>query len=276
MGIADLIPGISGGTVALLTGIYEQLIRILACLNGKFIRSLIFFDGKTLITKYRIDFLAALGAGIMSGIIGTVYLINYALTHYLPVTFAFFAGLVCGALITIIDKNIHKGFLMIGIAAGFALVLSKGISMSFSLLNIFFAGSIAVCAMLLPGISGSFILLLLGIYQPLMAAILAADFIRISVFMAGALLGVFLFSRLINMMLRLYKKPTLSVLIGLMIGTFIKLWPWQQQEKGLLLLSPSSYTEITSDANYLFGSIAFFILGCAAVVLLKRTKTKGS
>lgn len=274
MGIADLVPGISGGTVALLTGIYEQLIHILARLDWRFVWALLSFNGKKLKNDYSLDFLIILLIGILSGIAASIQFIHYALTYYLPITFAFFFGLICSSLFTIIHRDIHIGCLIIGIACGLGLVLSGGLNMSFSLANIFFAGSIAICAMLLPGISGSFILLILGIYQPLIAAVISLDLLRISIFVSGALVGLFLFSRLIRALLNLHRHRTISVLIGLMIGTLIRLWPWQHSENGFILLSPSAYTQITSHNSYALNSLIFFIIGGLFVIILKRISIK--
>jgi len=266
MGLADLVPGISGGTIAVLTGIYQRLITALAKLNWRFLIALVSLDLHRLKQSHDIVFLLVLASGILSGIIIGAPIIHHLLDSYRPLVYAFFAGLICASLVTMINKNIRMAFFFLGVGAGLLLLVDSGLVLSFTLLNIFLAGSVAICAMILPGISGSFILLVLGIYQPLLGALVSLDIVKIVAFVSGALIGLLLFSRLIHLMLRHYHNQAMSLLLGMIGGSLASLWPWQKVGYGLV--SPFAYTRLAAEDNYLVFSCILFIFGCAIICLL--------
>ena len=267
MGLADLVPGISGGTVALLTGIYERLISGLARLDWNFLIALVSLDTQRLRHRYQAGFFIILAGGLCSGIAIGAPIINHLLEFYRPLTFSFFGGLIAASLLIMISKNLHIPFFILGVAGGLLLLAGGGVNMSFNHINIFFAGAIAICAMLLPGISGSFVLLLLDIYHPLVASLVSLDLSRIFVFAAGALVGMILFSKLVHFLLARYRHQILSLLLGVVTGSLALLWPWQQESRSLL--SPFAYTQLTSQNNYLYASCLLFIIGCSLVFLLR-------
>ena len=268
MGLADLVPGISGGTIAVLVGIYQRLITALTKLNWHFLIALVSLDLNRLKQNHDMVFLLVLASGVLSGIVIGAPIIHHLLDSYRPLVYAFFAGLICASLVTMIDKNLRLGFFVLGVGVGLLLLVDSGLVLSFTLLNIFLAGSIAVCAMILPGISGSFILLVLGIYQPLLGALVSLDIVKILAFVLGALIGLLLFSRLIHLMLRHYPNQVMSLLLGIIGGSLASLWPWQKVGYGLI--SPFTYTQLTAEDDYLILSCILFILGWAAIFLLSR------
>lgn len=268
MGLADLVPGISGGTIALLTGIYQRLIAALAQLNWGFLTALLLLDYGKLRRKYDMAFLLILASGVFSGIIIGAPIIHYLLDSYRPLIYAFLAGLICTSLVTMLNRDLRLVFFIAGIGGSLMLLIDGNLALSWTLPNVFLAGGIAICAMILPGISGSFVLLVLGIYQPLLGALIALDWIAIMVFVSGALIGLLLFSRLVHLMLKHYYHQVISLLLGMIGGSLASLWPWQ--EEGYGLVSPFTYTHLTSQNSYFAVSCVLFILGGMVIFLLHR------
>ncbi|MCH9665103.1 MAG: DUF368 domain-containing protein [Gammaproteobacteria bacterium] len=282
MGIADLVPGVSGGTVALISGIYYQLVKLLAQINLAFFGKLLTLKFAALQKEYEIVFFIVLGAGILSGIAGGAGLVHYALENYSPVVYALFGGLIIVAATNLITTNlITKSSInninvcgRFGTSFGggilFALVLIfwLNINLPWTPLAIFAAGGLAICAMLLPGISGSLILLLLGLYEPILNALVNLDFYHLSFFIAGALTTLFGFSKLIMFSLKKYNKQTMGFMSGLMLGVLPKLWPWQDGETSLVLMSPAAYSSHGNSA-YLVACLVALAVGLAIIPLVK-------
>jgi putative membrane protein len=226
MGAADIIPGISGGTIALITGIYERLIKGLAAINLNFLKPLLhgnFSHSYDEIKKIDFALFIPLGLGIILAILLMANLMDYLLTNFEPITYAFFFGLILGSAILILkDIRNYKVnnilILLIGSLIGFILTIANTISFSNSLYSVFALGFIAICAMILPGISGSFILVLFGKYKFIINSLIHFDFWVISVFGLGALFGIIIFSRLLKILLSKFKVQTLYFLVGLMFG----------------------------------------------------------
>ena len=267
MGIADLVPGISGGTVALLTGIYERLIGTLSRLDWQFLLALLSMDTQKLRRHYHVGFLIVLGSGLGSGLALGAPIIHHLLEFHPPLIHSFFGGLIAASLVIMLSRELRASFFILGIGGGLLLSVPDGVSMSVNYINLFLAGAIAICATLLPGISGSFILLLLHLYQPLVAALVALDLSKLGVFAAGALVGMLLFSKLVHLLLAHYRNRTLSLLLGVVAGSLGALWPWQWEDDGWL--SPAAYTQITAQSSYLYASCSLFIAGGLVVLLLK-------
>lgn len=269
MGLADLVPGVSGGTIALLTGIYPRLIRALAHLDVKFLWA--FF----LLRKwkdYDVLFLVTLAAGALTGILAGAQVIHYLLLNYSPPLFAFFAGLICATLpITGLHVLRARRVLFVcGLLIGLAVSFTSGIFLAFQPVYIFLAGLLAACAMLLPGISGSFVLVLLGIYAPLIGAVAALDWIIMAIFALGAALGILFFSRVLDIFLQKHKERTLALMLGLMGGVLPRLWPWQAREENFVLLWPDYYEVAIQQPAYVLASLATFIVGVGVLVILHR------
>lgn len=275
MGIADLVPGVSGGTIALLTGIYNKLISSLAAIDSGFFIALIKLKITRLREKYNIVFFIVLGFGILSGIGGGAKIVHIVIEEFPPVLYGLFSGIICASAVGLIGRSHLIGiFLWSGIIFGLVINFLLDINIAFTPLNVFFAGALAICAMLLPGISGSFILLLIGIYEPLIDAVVNFKITYLAIFAGGAILMIFIFSKLIFLALKHYQKQALGFLMGLMLGSLPKLWPWQGETKQLILLSPQEYSNLTGKSSYIFESFAAFIIAILCIVLIKWGSSK--
>ena len=228
MGSADIIPGVSGGTIALITGIYERLIYAISSIKFSFLKPLLtgnFADFKTkLIEEIDFELFIPLFLGIGIAFITLAKVISYLLDTQTAYTFSFFLGLILASayiLYTKLDDLNIKIIVItaIGIILSYVFVGLNPIATNHSLIVIFISGLIAICAMILPGISGSFLLLLLGQYQYMLNALNSRNLIEIIVFCIGALIGILGFSKLLNYLLEKYESATMAFLIGIMLGT---------------------------------------------------------
>ena len=226
MGIADIIPGVSGGTIALITGIYIRLVHAISGINLRFISRLVkgdFEGAKKYIGDIDFQLFIPLLTGIGLAVFLMSNLLDYLLQNFEASTYAFFFGLILASAV-LLYKQI-KGFsvkIMIfsiaGFLAGFFLSGLATLQIGHSLPVIFLSGMIAICAMILPGISGAFMLLFLGMYDYMIDVLKNLQFLEIFVFIFGALIGILAFSRVLNYILRKYESITISFLIGLMLG----------------------------------------------------------
>ncbi len=237
MGAADVIPGVSGGTIALLTGIYEDLIRALKSLDAKMVKRLLSFDLKGTLAGIHIRFLLPLFIGIGIAIISLARLMNFLINHYPVFTWSLFFGLIA-ASIWVVSKQVAywtlptRLSLAVGIAVAAFIVNLVPLATPVALWFIFLCGIIAICAMILPGISGAFILLILGKYEFITATLkspfLPQHLIIIIVFCLGCVVGLLSFSRLLNYLLNNFRPPSMAFLTGLMVGAIPKIWPWKE------------------------------------------------
>ena len=226
MGIADIIPGVSGGTIALITGIYIRLVHAISGINLRFISRLVkgdFEGAKKYIGDIDFQLFIPLLTGIGLAVFLMSNLLDYLLQNFEASTYAFFFGLILASAV-LLYKQI-KGFsvkIMIfsiaGFLAGFFLSGLATLQIGHSLPVIFLSGMIAICAMILPGISGAFMLLFLGMYDYMIDVLKNLQFLEIFIFILGALIGILAFSRVLNYILRKYESITISFLIGLMLG----------------------------------------------------------
>lgn len=284
MGAADVVPGVSGGTIAFISGIYEELLNSISSFNLSLF-SVLIKEGFTKVWKLvNGSFLLALLLGISFSILSFAKLIETLLEHHPIVIWSFFFGLVLASVIYIGKQitNWTKGsilFLILGaILAFYITTLNPLISVNSSPWFLFFAGMIAICAMILPGISGSFILVLLGAYKPVLNAINTKDFFNIIVFMAGAVLGLLTFSRVLKWLFSKYKNYTLAILIGFITGSLNKIWPWKEtiswrtNSKGVEVpfntssISPFSY----EGDSQLIMAILLAIIGFCLILFLEK------
>ena len=228
MGSADIVPGVSGGTIALITGIYERLISAISSIRFSFLKPLLkgnFTDFKDkLIEEIDFELFIPLILGIGIAFISLAKVISYLLDTQTAYTFSFFLGLILASayiLYTKLDNFNIKLIIIsiIGIILSYIFVGLNPIATNHSLVVIFISGLIAICAMILPGISGSFLLLLLGQYQYMLNALNSRNLIEIFVFGIGAVIGILGFSKLLNYLLERYESATMAFLIGIMVGT---------------------------------------------------------
>lgn len=253
MGAADVIPGVSGGTIAFMTGIYENLVGSINSINTEAVRLL--FTGKIRQFWRHINgnFLLSLVSGILISILSLAKLMQYLLASHPIQTWAFFFGLIVASSIFILKgvsgwKVRDIVTLAIGIVLGVVICTLSPTQTPDGLWFILICGAIAICAMILPGISGSFILLILGKYEYMMGTIAnivsgdgtGKDYLTILVFAAGAVAGILAFSKFLHWLLSRYHRPTLLVLAGFIIGSLVKVWPWSNMEAIVLSQFPEA------------------------------------
>ena len=228
MGSADIVPGVSGGTIALITGIYERLISAISSIRFSFLKPLLkanFSEFKEkLIDEIDFELFIPLILGIGIAFITLAKVISYLLDTQTAYTFSFFLGLILASAYILYTKlenfNIKLIVIsLIGIILSYIFVGLNPIAANHSLIVIFISGLIAICAMILPGISGSFLLLLLGQYQYMLNALNSRNLVEIFVFGIGAVIGILGFSKLLNYLLERYESATMAFLIGIMVGT---------------------------------------------------------
>ncbi|MFC2134558.1 DUF368 domain-containing protein [Bacteroidota bacterium] len=227
MGTADIIPGVSGGTIALITGIYERLIRTISSVNTLFVKEIFKGRFKNLfrnIKEFDFQFIVPLLIGIFIAFLSLAHLIDYLLLEQTALTYALFFGLILSSAFFVYKhagKNHSKNFLYIilGLAFAFWFVGLNALNANHSLPVLFLSGAIAICAMILPGISGSFLLVLLNQYEFMINVIKNLQIDKLFVFSIGALIGLLSFSKLLEYLLRKHKAATMSFLTGLMIGS---------------------------------------------------------
>lgn len=247
MGAADVVPGVSGGTIAFISGIYQELISTIHSLDFGIFKSLKKEGFKTVWQRYNLGFLAALFTGIAISVLSLAKLITMLLGTYPILVWSFFFGLVLASIIYIakqITRYSPKAIIALIIAAvlSYSVTLAQPIADTESIWFLFLAGFIAIIAMILPGISGAFILLLIGGYTVVIGAInqltealstfnwssLGNALLKIGVFAVGAVAGLKIFSGVLNWMFKNHKNTTLAVLTGFMIGALNKIWPWKE------------------------------------------------
>lgn len=228
MGSADIIPGVSGGTIALITGIYERLVHAIGKIQFKFIIPL--FKGdfskfkKSFLDEIDFQLFIPLLLGIAIAMLTLSKVIGLLLENYTAFTFAFFLGLILASSYVLYTQVVHfspKIILVsiIGFILAYIFVGLNPIAANHTLPIIFFSGMIAICAMILPGISGAFILLLLGQYHYMLNALNSLSWTEIITFCIGALIGILGFSKFLDYLLKHYEEITLALLIGVMVGT---------------------------------------------------------
>jgi len=285
MGTADVVPGVSGGTVALITGVYDELVKTIGSFDHHFFKILLTFDLKKIATAMNLKFLMPLGLGIASSIIIMARIMHYLIDNYSIQTWSLFFGLILASIVFILKtvkdlksvKNIFS--ILLGTGLGLSVVSLVPVQTPESYLAVFIAGLIGICAMILPGISGSFILLILGKYY-FITSMLKNPFasnhlVYIGVFCLGCLIGLLSFSKVINFLLEKYHSTTMCVLIGFMIGSLKKIWPWRNIEDAkiingkLKILSESIYFPATIDTQVIT-AIFIMALGFSMVYIIEK------
>ncbi|WP_221801699.1 DUF368 domain-containing protein [Oceanobacter mangrovi] len=279
MGSADVVPGVSGGTIAFVTGIYDELLGSIRRVDLQALR-LLFKQGPLAAWRYiNGTFLLVLGSGILTALFSLAKGIHYLLMHYPVWLWAFFFGLIVASVIHV-GREIHqwtpaKGILLLlgAVIAGY-ISTAAPTSIEPNHLIILLAGSVAICAMILPGISGSFILLLMGLYEPILAALKSLDLVTIGLFGIGAVVGLMSFSRFLSWLLKDWKEATFAVLTGFMVGSLLKVWPWKDtlttriDSKGETV--PVYQTNILPDAGTdLWLAILLMVAGFVLVIGLE-------
>ncbi len=232
MGAADVVPGVSGGTIAFITGIYVELVNSIKNISFRTISTL-WKEGLPAFWKaVNGNFLLSIVAGILISVLSLARILEYLLVNHPVLIWSFFFGLIIGSAI-FVARSIEKWnigtfiSLLAGIAIAWIITSFTPAETSEAYWFIFLAGALAICAMILPGISGSFILLLLGKYQFVLSALNEGRISIIAVLLAGALTGIIAFSHLLSWLLEKFHHLTIALLAGFMIGSLNKIWPWK-------------------------------------------------
>lgn len=276
MGAADIVPGVSGGTMAFITGIYDRLLGAIAAFDLLLLRLLRERCWRE--AWHRVDgaFLLSLGAGILTSMLTLARLIGYLLEHHPLLVWSFFFGLILGSALLLLRRvtRWHAAALA-GLLFGALLAAVSGLVPALALpahgVSFFLAGFVAICAMILPGVSGSFILVLLGLYPALLAAIEALDLGVLVIFAAGAGCGLLAFSRLLHYLLAEHHAATLATLTGFLCGSLLVVWPWKLPVTvgdHAYPAWPSTYAAQVGDPQWLAAAL-LMVLGLIAVWILE-------
>lgn len=277
MGVADGVPGVSGGTIALITGIYERFVAAIAAFKPSLWRYIQQKDLKGLWLAIDGRFLLSLGAGILLSLFSTLSVMHWLLENLAPVVWAFFMGVIVVSLwfMCVGKKWQLNDFMLLigGMIIALGLIFSTPTELEATPFMLILGGAIAISAMILPGISGSFMLLLLGLYPVVVEAVHARDVVVVLWVALGCLIGILSFSQILQWLLKRWHDRVMSFMLGFVVGALVKVWPWQVEE-GQLWLSPSQYADTTGLPSYLVLSLISFLLGSVMVWLLtKRSKS---
>ncbi len=231
MGSVDIIPGVSGGTMAFILGIYDELLDAIKAFNLKLLKTVCGFKFKEAFAAVPFRFLCCVAAGILLAIVTLAKLLSYMLEHQQVNTFSFFFGLVLASIFTVSSGMTWKTkdciSVILGTIVAYIVVGMVPMEMPHDPLTLFLSGFVAIMAMILPGISGSFILLVLGQYKYVLDAVNNRDILTLLFIALGAGCGLTLFSRFLSWLLNKYRSITVAALVGFMIGSLRKIWPWK-------------------------------------------------
>lgn len=285
MGAADIVPGVSGGTIAFISGIYEKLINSINSIDKTAITYLVKFRLKEFWSYVNGTWLLVLLMGIGFSIISLMQLVLFMMKNFPELLWAFFFGLIVASAILVGKKItswtpivILTGLIGAGIA--FYITIASQAQTPTALWFIFLSGAIAICAMILPGISGSFILLLLGKYEYILESVKEFKISVIITFALGCIAGLLSFSRLLKFLLTNYHNVFVALLTGFMIGSLNKVWPWKHtlesytdrhgEIKPILQesVSPFVYEKLTGEQPYLLGCLLLAAIGFAIIMVL--------
>lgn len=286
MGAADVVPGVSGGTIAFITGIYEELINSIKSINLKSLKLLLSGELASFWKAVNGNFLLSVVMGIGISIFSLAKGLEYLLHHYPILVWAFFFGLIVASAIYVAKtvKEWNAGTVTAAVAgiiiAYFITVISPA-EANTTWWFIFLSGAIAICAMILPGISGSFILVLLGMYRFILEAVGNLDIAVILIFMAGAAIGIISFSNLLSWLLKNFHNLTIALLAGFMVGSLNKVWPWKQVTETFtdrhgeirplseINILPGTYEHITNTSSMLAGAVLLALAGFVLIFLIE-------
>ncbi|MCF6279086.1 MAG: DUF368 domain-containing protein [Flavobacteriaceae bacterium] len=288
MGAADVVPGVSGGTIAFISGIYEELLESIASISFGTLK-LLKTDGiKAVWKQVNGNFLASLLLGVLISVVSLAKLILWLLENHPILVWSFFFGLVLASILYI-GKQITKWniptviVLLLGaILAYWITTLEPLVTDDASPIYLFFSAAIAICAMILPGISGSFILVILGAYKPVFEAINNRDIKLLAIIGAGVVVGLLTFSRLIKWLFNHYKNMTLAVLTGFILGSLNKIWPWKEtltwrtNSHGIQVpVNEQSISPFSFDGeSQLMFAIILAIIGFLMILVLEKIAVK--
>lgn len=291
MGAADVIPGVSGGTIAFITGIYEELINSIKSINPSSLRLLLRGKIKDFWGAINGNFLVSLVAGIFISILSLAKLMEYLLETYPVLVWSFFFGLIVASAIYVVRyvKKWNAGVVLVtivGAVMAYVITVLTPAEANTTYGFIFLSGAIAICAMILPGISGSFILVLLGMYRFILQAVSDFNIPVILVFLLGAGISIILFSNFLSWLFRKYHDLTIGLLAGFMVGSLNKVWPWKEvvetftDRHGVVRplieenVLPGTYEAITNKPSLLAGALVLALVGFVMIFVIEGFTAK--
>ncbi|MBE0409843.1 MAG: DUF368 domain-containing protein [Anaerolineales bacterium] len=281
MGAADVVPGVSGGTMAFILGVYEELLDAIRAVDLKFIRLMLTFRFREALDDFPWRFVLAIVAGIFTAILTLAKSLSWALENHPTLVWSFFFGLVLSSVFVVRTRIPRWGIgllLTTALAAlgSYLLVGMVPVETPNDPWFVFLSGAIAINAMILPGISGAFILVLLGKYKYVLDAVVEGDIVVLLLVISGAVVGLVTFARLLRWLFHNYHDFTVAVLIGLIIGALRKVWPWKE----LIAAETGAVEELNYflEVNVLpdaltpevFLAVGLMVLGFAVVLLLNQ------
>lgn len=286
MGAADVVPGVSGGTIAFITGIYEELINSIKSINLTALKLLFSFKIAEFWKAINGSFLISVFIGIGISVFSLAKGLEYLLHHYPILVWSFFFGLIVASAIYVARsiKNWNAGTVISGIAGiaiAYAITVLSPAEANTAYWFVFVSGMIAICAMILPGISGSFILVLLGMYKFILGAVGDLNLVVIGIFLLGAAIGIIAFSNVLSWLLKKYHNLTIAMLAGFMVGSLNKVWPWKEVTEQIKdrhgewktiaerNIMPGNYEHITGHEAWLAGAIALAVVGFVLIFVVE-------
>lgn len=281
MGVAELIPGVSGGTIAFITGIYLELVRSIRGAGEALFHHLLRGEVARAWERSNGGFVLVLGAGMATGILALARIVGWLLEHRPLQLWGFFFGLILASVpfVARFARPFHagrSGLLALGVASGAAAAFATTLTLPVNAVTLFAGGMVAICAWILPGVSGSFILLLLGLYPTMVGAISTLDLRVLGILGAGFAVGLLLFARVLGWLLDRYYRGTLAVLSGFMAGSLLSLWPWRLPREvvegkalGVRILLPGDYTAAGGGDPAVGGVVLAVALGLGVVTALE-------
>ena len=287
MGIADVIPGVSGGTIAFITGIYPQLLLAVNSINMGALKLLFGLEIQKFWIQIHGSFLLTLGLGLLLSLFVFANFIEFLLQNYSVQLWALFFGLILGSVIILIRRNpfvklMQVFWFLFGVSFAVAVSTLPSIQNDdVGVIQMFFAGSVALCAMILPGISGSFILLLLGFYSTFIDAVANVRVDILFAFFAGGVIGLMMFSRFLYWVLKQAEALFLSCMCGFLLGSLSIIWPWQAPKISedttniwLEKTTPNEYAVLTGNDPQVLWCLSLACIGVIIVILLNRIDLK--
>jgi len=290
MGIANIIPGVSGGTIALITGIYNELLEAIRSFSLNTVRHLLHFEIKQAIATLHMRFLVTIFVGLGVSILSIAHIMQFLFTNYEEQTWALFFGLVLASILVmgIKTKNwMGSGGInfVVGTLFAYYFVGLIPVSTPETWWFILIAGAIAICTMILPGLSGSFFLLIIGKYEYIIGALkqpfLPENLVIIAIFGMGCIVGIVSFSRVLSVLLENYENATMAFLTGIMCGSLRKIWPWKEVlEKKMIhgklkIISEQNILPQNFDEGF-YLAIVLVVVGFVLVLLMEKIASRKS
>ncbi len=287
MGAADVVPGVSGGTIAFISGIYEELLGSIRAVNLQSLKLLKDQGIGAFWNSINGNFLLILFVGIIVSIASLAQLVSYSLEQYPILVWSFFFGLVVASVIYIFRQIPHLRWrewlaLWLGVLAAVTVAFMPPVQVSGEWWVVFLSGALAICAMILPGISGSFILLMIGMYPLMIQAVTDANWSLLSVFALGCGCGLLLFARLLSWLLERYHGTTIAVLTGFLLGSLLIIWPWKESLEVMIdshgqevvlthrLLMPAEFGAVTGIDPQTWAAVGLMLFGLVLVLGLEN------